>query len=202
MIAYNKQSLDNLYMRNELSKEYYKNCINIDEYNACTEKYPVKLYTPNSLIRIGLFILTVIIAVFSFGLISLMFLSSKLETYTGLLIFFAVVSYAALEIVIRTIHHYKSGVDDALIWITLIFIITACNHNHSLSNLQNATLVFIISFFFRTAFFKCDNEHYCMRCFSCNYIFRLYTFWRNGKSNCAIFNDDSCRYYFFFFIKK
>jgi hypothetical protein len=152
MIAYNKQSLDNLYMRDELSDAYYKNCITINEYNACTEKYPVKLYTPNFIIRIGLFILTIIIAVFSFGLISLMFLSANLETYTGLLIFFAIAAYAALEFIIHTIRHYKSGVDDALMWMTAIFIIAAFNLNNQFSYLQNAVLIFIITFYLTLRF--------------------------------------------------
>jgi hypothetical protein len=152
MIAYKKEWLDNLYMRDELSDAYYKNCLSKEEFNACSEKYPVKFYMPNFFVRIGLFILTVVIAIFSFGLISLTAVASSFNAYTVFLVLFAILSYAALELMVNTNHHYKSGVDDALMWMTAIFIFSAFNISNNLSGLQNSIIIFIIAFYFSLRF--------------------------------------------------
>lgn len=152
MIAYNKQSLDNLIMRDALADAYYKNCVSIDEFNNCISKHPVNLYTPNFLIRIGLFLLTVIIASFSFGLISLLFLSGSMNEYSGLMIFFALITYSVLEFIVYKMHHRKSGVDDALMWMVLIFTVVAFNINTNFSSLRNAILIFIITLFLTLRF--------------------------------------------------
>jgi uncharacterized membrane protein YgcG len=49
-------------------------------------------------------------------------------------------------------HHYKCGVDDALIWMTAIFVISAFNLSGNISSLQNAILIFVISLFFALRF--------------------------------------------------
>ena len=117
------------------------------------EKYPINFYTPNIFVRIGLFILTCVIAIFSFGLISLMFLSSAGEDATTVMLtFFALVAYGVLEFIIHSKNHYKSGVDDALMWMSGIFIIVAFNLKGSFSYLENSILVFALTAFFSLRF--------------------------------------------------
>jgi uncharacterized membrane protein YgcG len=152
MIAYNKESLENLYIQDQLDEAHYKNCVTAAEVSVCREKYPVKFYTPNIIIRIGLFILTVIIAVFSFGLITLMSGVSSEKGFSVLLIFFALISYAALELMVNKNRHYKSGVDDALQWMTGIFIISAFDLLNDRTALQNSILIFTVAIYLALRF--------------------------------------------------
>ena len=116
MIAYNNEWLNNLQVRNEADKANEDNCISKEEKEKIDAAYPAGFYTPNPFVRIGLFILTCVIAIFSLGLVSLMFLSSGSEkTIGGLFLFFGVVIYVALEVMVSK-NHYRSGVDDALLW--------------------------------------------------------------------------------------
>ena len=140
MIAYNKEWLDNLLVRKQLADAYKKNCISLEELKAGEEKYATHFYTPNFFVRIGLFILTIVIAVFSFGLIGLVAGISGSGSFSGLMIFFALITYPALEFMVQSKHHYKSGVDDALIWMTAVFVIAAFNLNGEISSLQNAII--------------------------------------------------------------
>ena len=113
MIAYNKKALDNLYIHEQVADAYFRNCIGKEEYDRCTEKYPVKFYTPNYLIRIGLFFTFIVIAVFSFGLILLISSAGSDASFAGLFIFLAIMAYVALEFMVHTNHHFKSGVDNS-----------------------------------------------------------------------------------------
>ncbi len=145
MIAYNTNWLDNLAIRRETEKAFDKGCITSEENVSVLQQYPVGFYMPNPYVRIGLFILTAVIAFFSFGLFSLMFLSSS-ETGWGLLcIFFGIVSYGVLETMVHSKNHYKSGVDDALMWMSGAFIIGGMNIISNLQPLTNAILIFIIA---------------------------------------------------------
>ncbi len=151
MIAYNNQWLDNLHIQRQVSNACSKGYVTIEEVKACEEKYPVKFYTPNFLIRIGLFLLTVVITIFSLGLFALIS-SGNLASLTGLLIFFALLSYGVLEFIVRSQHHFRSGVDDALIWMTLVFIVLGFNISSDISSLENAALVFIVTIYLSLRF--------------------------------------------------
>jgi hypothetical protein len=145
MIAYNKEGLDNLYIRKQLSDEFDKGSINKEQYDRCAEEYPVKFYTPNYVIRIGLFILTVVVAVFSFGLMALISSAGSEASLVVLLIFLAIFAYGALEFMVHAKHHYKSGVDDALMWMTGIALVSSFNIWSDVSYLQNAIFIFAVS---------------------------------------------------------
>ena len=153
MIAYKKEPLDNLSIHDQLENVFSKQCISKEELKTCEEKYPVNFYTPNIFVRIGLFILTCVIAIFSFGLLSLMSLSSGGEDgFIIMLTLFALISYGALEFMVHSKNHYKSGVDDALMWMSGIFIVVAFNFKGSLSYLENSMLIFVICSFFTLRF--------------------------------------------------
>ncbi|MGB5005800.1 MAG: hypothetical protein WBO39_02605 [Ferruginibacter sp.] len=148
MIAYNRIWLDNLAAREAIKDAFYANTVSAAEKEAAETIFPVEFYSPNIFIRIGLFILTVVIACFSLGLFSLIFLDSIERSIGGLTIFFGLLSYGALEFFIHTKHHYRSGVDDALLWITGICIIAGINLLSDISSSGNALIVFVLATYF------------------------------------------------------
>jgi hypothetical protein len=92
MIAYNNEWLKNLVTREEATELYSDECITKPELEQIETKFPVLFYTPNFFIRIGLFILTVIVLSFSFGLFALMFLDGMDKAIGAIAIFFGIVS--------------------------------------------------------------------------------------------------------------
>ncbi len=148
MIAYNGIWLDNLAAREAINDAFYANAISAAEKDAAETIFPVGFYSPNIFIRIGLFILSFVIACFSLGLLSLIFLSSIEHTMGGLTIFFGLLTYGALEFFIHTKHHYRSGVDDALLWITGICIVAGINLAGEISSSGNALIVFVLASYF------------------------------------------------------
>jgi hypothetical protein len=149
MTAYNHGWLENLYIRNEVETGYDEKYISYDEREAIKKAYPAGFYTPNFFIRIGLFILTLIIAAFSFGLLTLLFLSAVSEqVFGGLLVFMAIVMHATLEFMVKKKHHYRSGVDDALLVLSGSCIVGGLNLIFTISSLGNSLIIFCISVFF------------------------------------------------------
>ena len=145
MIAYNKEWLGNLLVRTEADKAATNQCISKTEKEQVYAAYPVQFYTPNFFVRIGLFILTCVIVFFSLGLMSLLFLD-HLDQVGGLFIFFGLVIFGVLEFMVNK-GHYKSGVDDALIWMGAGNIIGGLNGLANISTTVNAIIIFVIALF-------------------------------------------------------
>jgi hypothetical protein len=125
MTAYNTQQLDHVEMRQQAQDALDQNVITPEEHQQVKAMYPVYLYTPNVYIRIGLFVLTSIVVLVTFGLFCLLFSDGGAGVFTGFSIFFAMISYTVLEaMVIRDKKHYRSGVDDSLMWLSGILIYT------------------------------------------------------------------------------
>ena len=118
MIAYNKIWLTNLRLQNNVKENLDSGYVTADEFKSIKDKYPVGFYTPGLFARVGLFILTIIVVTFADGLLSLLFASSSdlFDTF-GWVFFLAILSYIALEVIVNSKHHYRSGVDDALLFI-------------------------------------------------------------------------------------
>ena len=123
MIAYNKTWLANLQLRDELKKDLRHCYLNEAEFKLITEKYPVGFYSPNLLVRVGLFILTCVIVFFADGLLSLMAASSNVIEKSSWFFFLGALSYTALELMVNLKFHYRSGVDDALLFISMCLLI-------------------------------------------------------------------------------
>ncbi|MEP6750369.1 MAG: hypothetical protein ABJB86_21705 [Bacteroidota bacterium] len=145
MIAYNNEWLDNLLVRDEADKAYENDLIIKAEKEQVYVKYPVGFYTPNFFVRIGLFILTVIIVAFSVGFFSLFFID-HMEQIGGLFVFFGFAIYGGLELMVSK-KHYKSGVDDALMWMAAGNIIGGINGLGNISLQTNAIIIFIVALF-------------------------------------------------------
>lgn len=144
MIAYKHEWLDNLRFRKEILEALEENCITEEEYVSINTKYPVGFYTPNIFIRLGLFILTLIILLFSFGLL-LLISSTNLDSGLGrLAIFFAVLCFVALELMINK-KHYCSGVDDGLLWSGAFALLCGICMPYNFTELTICIIVFVIS---------------------------------------------------------
>ena len=147
MIVYNDNSLDRLIINEEAGIALRKQLISKNEYDTIAAAYAVELYRPNIFIRIGLFLVTVVIVLMSFGLLVLV-AADALDSNNGFFVIcliFAFFIYVALEWIIQSKRHYRSGVDDALLWLTLGFIISAVNLFTGITPLQQSLLIFILS---------------------------------------------------------
>jgi len=152
MIAYNEQWLNNLYVRDEANRAFESDCIAKEEKERIWDAYPAGFYSPNFFVRIGLFILTCIIVQFSLGLLGLVIFSAfDNENIGGLFIVYGLLVYAGLEFMVRK-KHYKSGVDDALMWMAAGAVIGGINAIADVSWLTNAFLILILSGYFFVRF--------------------------------------------------
>jgi hypothetical protein len=148
MIAYHKNWLDNLYIQEQAEEAVAHDCISGEEQAAIKERYTVRFYTPNFFIRVGLFLLTAIIACFALGLFTLMTIDASSSAVFGILLLFtAGLSYGALEYFVQQNNHYRSGVDDALLWFSLICFMSGANCFRELPELVNAGLLFVASLY-------------------------------------------------------
>jgi hypothetical protein len=153
MIAYNHTTLDHLLINEEAESALQHNLISKEEADAIGKTYPVNLYTPNIFIRIGLFLLTAVIILMGFGLFCLFILNSSEKWFGTLCLVFSLSLYAALEFLIYKKKHYRSGMDDALLWLSMGFIVFGINLlDDSISFLGQSVMIFILAFYFLLRF--------------------------------------------------
>ena len=145
MIAYNTTRLKNVFARQQAAQYFEEGCITREELTGVSNKHPDTFYSPNFFIRIGLFTLTVVILLFSLGLIALLFLNSIENAAGGVAIFFALLSYAALEFMVKEKNHFQSGVDDALLWIFAGAFFGGISYISKADGLTNSVLVLAIA---------------------------------------------------------
>lgn len=150
MIAYNKTWLANLRLQDEVKKDMQQGNISKAEFDAIAQKYPVGFYSPNIFVRIGLFILTCVIMSFGDGLLSLMAASGNIVTSFGWFFFLGLLSYGGLELMVNAQHHYRSGVDDALLFISgclfaIGFGIMLSGNNYGTHYLPLSGLIFLLT---------------------------------------------------------
>ncbi len=147
MIAYNTLWLRHLFTREQALNAFHQDCIDQEELNGINSKFAVNFYSPNFFIRIGLFILTTVIVIFSFGLLALISLNSIDKAVGGMAIFFALLVYGALEYIVQTKRHFQSGVDDALLWISACFLFGGISFIADAGEISNCMIIFMISFY-------------------------------------------------------
>ncbi len=113
MIAYNKEWLYSRHVLAQADEALHEQCIDQVTFNAISEKHPVKFYTPNFFIRIGLAILTAIILLF---IAVLFLLAANFKSAGGVGVFIGILSIAVAEMFIHSKNHYNSGLDNMLVW--------------------------------------------------------------------------------------
>lgn len=154
MIAHNKVWLEYEWIHEQLDKAYHETCIDREELSSNKKIYAMGFYTPQVLIGIGLFLLSVIILIFSFGLLVMFFpIGGTTATYGIESIFFGVTTYCVLEWIVSK-GHFRSGVDEALIWSSAIFMIAGINLCFEISPVHNTFLVFGLALWYTLRFLE------------------------------------------------
>ena len=145
MIIYNTNWLKNLIIQDRLKKAHQTQDLKLAELLNVLEKYPVGFHSSNLFMRIGLFVVTSILTSFAFGFMSLVLSNTKLLESPAYYMFLGVCTYIALEVAVRVYHHYKSGVDDALLWTAGSLLIMApyiyIDQKYNLSSLSSGLLL-------------------------------------------------------------
>lgn len=152
MIAYNKNWLYHLYVQEQVQEAVEAGCLDKMEAARIREFYPVGFYTPNLYIRFGLFLLTIIMILFSVGLAILMMMDLLEKSPAAFSILFGLFTYSALEFFIADNHHYRSGVDDALLWSSAGMLFGGSSYGLDASPLLMCWLAFIYALFFTARF--------------------------------------------------
>lgn len=127
MIIYNKTWLSNSMLLDLVEREHQQKTISDTELHIIKVKYPVGFYTPNLFIRVGLFIVTVVISLGLERLLNLILRDTGFNPGYGLTVLIGILNYAALLIIVKRKLHYRSGVDDALLWLSFICLVIAFN---------------------------------------------------------------------------
>ena len=123
MIIHNKEWLNNLKLQEQFEDDHDAGCLTDSELKNLKAKYFSRLTSYGILMRVGLFVLTLIIVAFSTGMISLVLAESHLiENFVWPLIL-GIGNYLILEKWVKDNYHYGSGVDNALIITTAGFLI-------------------------------------------------------------------------------
>ncbi len=120
MLAYNTTALEHDRLREAGEDVFRKGFIEEEQLKAVRMAYAPTLYTPNLFVRIGLFLLTGVILLAFLGLMLLM---SDGHGWEGMLVVGGLITYGMLEFFVRS-GHYRSGVDDALLWGSLMMVIS------------------------------------------------------------------------------
>ncbi len=123
MIAYNKDWLYNIYIREQAAEALHTGCINTDRYEQLKERNPVKFYSPNIYATIALGLLTFVIVTFATSFLGLIIQPEK--SIAAFCIFMGIACYAATEYIIGQNNHYNSGVDNVMVWASAGFFIAA-----------------------------------------------------------------------------
>ena len=121
MIAYNKQELTNILVLEKAKEWNRKEKLSNEQYLHALVKYKTKLYNPNVFIKLGLFVFTLISLSSGFGILSLFLSVFRLEYYYILCLLYAIICVIALEYSIPNTNHYKSGIQQALLYTALGF---------------------------------------------------------------------------------
>ncbi|MCA0397198.1 MAG: hypothetical protein LCH51_07315 [Bacteroidetes bacterium] len=128
MIAYNKTSLDRRQLQTIIDQLSANKLLSPEEVKNIKAAYPSDLYSPSIFVRIGYGILTLIANGAAFGIVLLMSGGSGIRS---ICFFMALLSIGALEFFIREKKHYRSGVDDVLFHLAVIYLIAGFTFDFS-----------------------------------------------------------------------
>jgi hypothetical protein len=145
MIAYNRQWLDNAALQQEAAHAYNEQCISAEEKARIDAAYPTGFYTPNPFIRIGLFLLVSATVLILLAWCFLILDSQMKEAWRALVFFYGAAVYVALELFTRKNKHYRSGVDDGLLWTSAILLLCAINIDLDIPLWMRCATVFLFA---------------------------------------------------------
>lgn len=123
MIAYNKTALHNLHIIKEARAWAKKKIITSNQLSGISDAYPATLYHPNIVIRLLIFIASLIGIGGVTGLLTLIVSDSGEPVIYVLMLLYGLGSWVALDrIVINLNQHYKSGLTEALLYHSMLFV--------------------------------------------------------------------------------
>jgi hypothetical protein len=125
MIIYNKVSLANLQVQQQAKDAYDLKFITELEQKNIKAQYPTGFYTPNPVVSIGFFILTMIGSMFAGGFLTLIFDELHVTKYAIWPAFLGLCTYAALEFIVKQRRIFRAGTDDALLLLTTSLLVGA-----------------------------------------------------------------------------
>jgi len=125
--AYNKQWLYHLAVIKEAKRWLKANLITQQQLTTIKENHPVSFYHPNLIVRVLLFVATVLALFGVTGFLALIFLEGTDKDTLAIASFiYGVISFVVLEgAFIRTNSHYKSGVTEAMLYHSIGFVIAS-----------------------------------------------------------------------------
>jgi len=127
MIIYNKTWLANLIIHEQVQQDLSSGTLSSEEVKNIEKAYPVGFYSPNIFVRIGLFLLANVIVSFSGGLFALFVSDLRFIAPEVWLLAAGIACYFGLETIVKQSHHYRSGADDALLWLSGGMVFGALN---------------------------------------------------------------------------
>jgi hypothetical protein len=123
-IAYNEIWVYNLSVLKETKRWFKHGFISVEQSENIKAAYPTSLFNPNVMIRILLFVASILGLAGVTGILTLMVIDGSKYVIPWLCIFYGLGSFLFLELVfIKSNHHYKSGVNEALLYHSLGFFL-------------------------------------------------------------------------------
>ncbi|MBS1558210.1 MAG: hypothetical protein JST69_05725 [Bacteroidetes bacterium] len=138
--VYNANWLHNLTLVKEANRWRKQGWITHEQFDKISSAYSSSFYHPNFFIRLVLFVATLIALSGITGLLGLAFVNTGRIVISVLCIFYGVISWFILETVfVHAQRHYKSGVNEALLYHSAGFIIGG------IAGLVNANLYVVLA---------------------------------------------------------
>jgi hypothetical protein len=155
MIIYDKAGLANLHIQEQAEQAHDAGLVEEAELNQIKLAYPTGFYTPNLFVRIGLFLLTSIGSLFAGLFVSLILEDLHVFDTPVWPMLLGLCSYAASEFFTKHKRLFRSGIEDALLWLSAtlltVGIIWALD-NSSERNLLVSCAVLLLSLYFTLRF--------------------------------------------------
>jgi hypothetical protein len=121
--AYNEIALHNLSVVKKAKQWFKSDAISREQYNAISSEYKSGLFHPNMMIRILLFIASLIALGGITGILGLIFSSVLEDAIAILCLIYGLASLTCLELIIKKSNHFKSGMNEALLYHSMGFIV-------------------------------------------------------------------------------
>lgn len=129
MKAYNLNTLIHIALIKKVKEWYLKKLITPHQYQLMKQQYKIDFYTPNLFVKIGLFLFVTFIIFASLGVYSLffspLFNEDNIPFFIISSILFSIGCFVFLEHFIKHKKLYNSGVDEALLYFGIIFLLIA-----------------------------------------------------------------------------
>jgi uncharacterized membrane protein YgcG len=143
MPVYNKEDLLNLEIRSVALNAHQQDLITTEEKERIFQDAPVGVYSPNIFLRIGIGLLT---ALAVNAVLGLLFLVSGANASSVLLLLLSIGCFGLLEFASWVWKHYKSGLDDVLLHLGIIYLLVYISDIFESGGNEIQTIVAAIAF--------------------------------------------------------